>query len=149
TLVKNIVQSYLHSEEKIKLELNIKKIKLSIDNSIPAGLIINELVTNAIKHAFPENKRGTITLNLKYEDYVVYLEIRDNGAGFAEGINFKDSNSLGLQLVNTLIEQLEGTLDFETKKDKGTRILITFKCDYICNEDKNGKHTNRTVRKKT
>lgn len=127
TLVNNIMQSHSYSSEKIKVEVNVQKVMLSLDNSIPTGLIVNELVTNAIKHAFPENRTGTININLKYEKDTVFLELKDNGAGFAEGVHFKDNHSLGLQLVNTLIEQLGGELHFKTQKDKGTRILITFK----------------------
>lgn len=127
TLVNNIVQSYSYSAEKIKLELNIDKITLSLDSSIPAGLIINELITNAIKHAFPGSKQGVITFNLKCENNFVFLELKDNGVGFAPGIDFENSHSLGLQLVNTLIEQIEGELKFKSQKDVGTEVLVTFK----------------------
>jgi len=109
------------------MKLNVEKIMLSIDNSIPVGLIINELITNAIKHAFPYNKQGAISLSLKRANNEVFLELKDNGVGFADDVDFKNSHSLGLQLVNTLIEQLEGKLEFETGKEKGTRVLITFK----------------------
>lgn len=127
TLVNNIVQSYSASSEKIKLELNIDKVTLSLDSSIPAGLIINELITNAIKHAFPGSRQGTIIFNLRCENNFVFLELKDNGVGFASGIDFENSHSLGLQLVNTLIEQIEGELKFKSKKDIGTEVLITFK----------------------
>ncbi|PBQ32120.1 hypothetical protein CNR22_10165 [Sphingobacteriaceae bacterium] len=127
TLVNNIVQSYSASSEKIKLELNIEKVSLSLDSSIPAGLIINELITNAIKHAFPGEKQGIITFNLRCENNFVFLELKDNGVGFAPGIDFENSHSLGLQLVNTLIEQIEGKLKFKSKKDMGTEVLVTFK----------------------
>ena len=127
TLVNNIVQSYSASSEKIKLELNIEKITLSLDSSIPAGLIINELITNAIKHAFPGNKQGTIIFNLKSENNFVFLELKDNGVGFASGIDVENSHSLGLQLVNTLIEQIEGKLKFKSEKGVGTEVLVTFR----------------------
>ncbi|MBX3163386.1 MAG: PAS domain S-box protein [Bacteroidetes bacterium] len=127
TLVNNVVQSYSSSEEKIKVEINAEQIMLSLDNSIPAGLIVNELVTNAIKHAFSGSRTGTVSLNLKHENNRVFIELKDNGSGFADGIDFKNSNTLGLQLVNTLVEQLDGDIEFETRKDKGTRVLITFK----------------------
>ena len=127
TLVNNIVQSYSASSEKIKLELNIDKVTLSLDSSIPAGLIINELITNAIKHAFPGSKQGTIIFNLRCENNFVFLELKDNGVGFAPGIDFENSHSLGLQLVNTLIEQIEGQLKFKSKKDVGTEVLVTFR----------------------
>jgi PAS domain S-box-containing protein len=127
TLVNNIVQSYSASTEKIRLELNIEKITLSLDSSIPAGLIINELITNAIKHAFPGSKQGIITFNLRCKNNFVFLELKDNGVGFAPGIDFENSHSLGLQLVNTLIEQIEGELKFKSQKNIGTEVLVTFK----------------------
>lgn len=127
TLVNNIVQSYSYSSEKIKLDLNIEKITLSLDSSIPAGLIINELITNSIKHAFPGERQGLITFNLRCENNFVFLELKDNGVGFATGVDFENSHSLGLQLVNTLIEQIEGELKFKSQKGIGTEVLVTFK----------------------
>jgi PAS domain S-box-containing protein len=127
TLVNNIVQSYSYSSEKIKLELSVEKITLSLDSSIPTGLIINELITNAIKHAFPGARQGVITLNLRCENNFVFLELKDNGVGFAPGIDFVNSHSLGLQLVNTLIEQIEGELKFKSEKDIGTEVLVIFR----------------------
>jgi len=121
------VQSYSYSAEKIKVELDIENIALSLDSSIPAGLIINELITNAVKHAFPGLKKGIISFNLRCENNFVILELKDNGIGFAPGIDFENSHSLGLQLVNTLIEQIEGELKFKSEKDIGTEVLVTFK----------------------
>jgi two-component sensor histidine kinase len=85
------------------------------------------LFTNAIKHAFPNNKTGQIIINLTTENNIVILEIKDNGQGFPDAVDFKNSPSLGLQLVNTLIDQIDGELEFESEQDKGTKIVITFK----------------------
>jgi PAS domain S-box-containing protein len=127
TLTNNIIQSYSVSEEKVKLILNLEKINLNLDSSIPTGLIVNELITNAIKHAFPSTTKGYINVNLKSENNTVYLEVKDNGVGFDSNVDFRNSNSLGLQLVSTLIDQIEGDLKFKSEKDKGTEVLITFK----------------------
>jgi two-component sensor histidine kinase len=127
TLIKNIIQSYSHSADKIKMKFNIEPVILSLDSSIPAGLIINELVTNSIKHAFPGHKTGIITFNLSYKNNYVILELKDNGTGFAPGIDFANSHSLGLQLVNTLMEQLGAKLRFKSQKDKGTEVSVSFK----------------------
>jgi PAS domain S-box-containing protein len=127
TLSNNIIQSYSVSEEKVKLVLNLEKINLNLDNSIPTGLIVNELITNAIKHAFPSGTKGFINVNLKSENNTVYLEVKDNGVGFDSNVDFRNTNSLGLQLVSTLIDQIEGDLKFKSEKDKGTEVLITFK----------------------
>ncbi len=127
TLSGNIIQSYAVSEEKIKLILNLEKINLSLDNSIPAGLIVNELITNAIKHAFINSNNGHITINLKSENNTVYLEVKDNGSGFDPSIDFRNTNSLGLQLVNTLADQIGAELTFKSELKKGSQILIAFK----------------------
>jgi PAS domain S-box-containing protein len=127
TLSKNIIQSYVFSSEKIELLLNLEKISLNLDASIPAGLIVNELITNAIKHAFPGDRKGFICLNLKSENNIIYLEVKDNGDGIPEGLDFNNTNTLGLQLVNTLIDQLGAEIKFNSQKGKGTEVLIKFK----------------------
>ncbi len=95
TLINNIIQSYTYSADKIKMKFNIEPLTLSLDTSIPAGLIINELVTNSIKHAFPDQKTGIITFNLSCKNNLVILELKDNGVGFAPGVDFTNSHSLG------------------------------------------------------
>ena len=127
TLVNNIVQSYSYSTEKIQLDLDIRKMTLSLDVSIPAGLIINELITNAIKHAFPGSKKGRISFNLRCENNLVLLELKDDGVGFENDVDFFNSHSLGLQLVNTLAEQIEGEIKFKSELNKGTEIVVMFK----------------------
>ncbi len=127
TLSKNIIQSYVLSSEKVELILNLEKISLNLDVSIPAGLIINELITNAIKHAFPGTKKGKVCLNLKSENNNIYLEVTDNGVGIPPGVDYNNTNTLGLQLVNTLIDQLDGEINFKSEKEKGTEVLIKFK----------------------
>lgn len=127
TLISNIIHSYSYSREKIRVDLNLEEVILPLDTSIPAGLIINELVTNAIKHAFPGVRQGTISLTLKTQENFVFLALKDDGAGFGEGKSFQNSNSLGLQLVNTLIEQIDGKYEFHSQKDIGTEVQLTFK----------------------
>jgi len=126
TLTNNILQSYAASIQKVRLELDIQKIILNLDTSIPAGLIINELVTNSIKHAFTQSNEGIIYINLHTKDNVLFLEVSDNGKGFPKEIDFKNTNSLGLQLVNTLVEQLNGKLELSDNKDGGTSFYINF-----------------------
>lgn len=126
TLVNNILHSYTASIQKVKLELNLQKIILNLDTSIPAGLIINELVTNAIKHAFKDVNQGILLINLYTKDNILFLEVSDNGKGFPKEIDFKNTNSLGLQLVNTLIEQLNGTIELKENTNKGAGFYINF-----------------------
>jgi PAS domain S-box-containing protein len=126
TLTNNILQSYAASVQKVRLVTDIQKIILNLDTSIPAGLIINELVTNSIKHAFPGLNEGNILINLHTKDNTLFLEVSDTGKGFPKDIDFKNTNSLGLQLVNTLVEQLNGKLELSDNKYGGTSFFINF-----------------------
>lgn len=125
-LISNIVHSYSVSPEKIKLLINCNKVVLNLDVSIPLGLIINELVTNAIKHAFPSTSKGIISVDLKTENNLVTLTVQDNGIGIDTEFNPESSNSLGLQLVHTLIDQIDGKISFELLKPHGTIVNISF-----------------------
>jgi two-component sensor histidine kinase len=106
--------------------MDVQKVILNLDTSIPAGLIINELVTNSIKHAFSSENDGIILINLYTKNNVLFLEVSDNGKGFPKEVDFKNTNSLGLQLVNTLVEQLNGTIKLTENKYKGSSFFITF-----------------------
>lgn len=108
----------------IGLNLRVDEIYFAIDTALPCGLIVNELVTNSLKHAFTETKKGEITVSLTKEDgFKNILMIKDNGSG-AEPIDFENSTTLGMELVKTLTEQLEGTIKVNTQN--GTEICISF-----------------------
>lgn len=119
--------SYSHNlgPEKIKMNINVEDISLDINTAIPCGLIINELVTNSIKYAFPDGRSGTITIELHsdYEDEYVLI-VGDDGIGLPEDIDFKNTDSLGLQLVNSLSKQLEGYIELD--RTNGTQFKIIF-----------------------
>ncbi|MCK4695528.1 MAG: sensor histidine kinase, partial [Candidatus Cloacimonetes bacterium] len=105
--------------------INIKDIKLDINLAIPCGLIINELVSNSLKYAFPEGRKGELIISFTYENQTYILTVKDNGIGISEKNNLKEPQTLGLLLVNSLIAQLRGTLELE--KIQGTCFKITFK----------------------
>ncbi len=126
-LTNNIIHSYSVSPEKIRLLVNCERTILNLDVSIPLGLIINELVTNSIKHAFPSTSKGNIAINLKTENKYVFLTVEDNGLGLNSDFNPEQSGSLGLQLVYTLVEQIGGKINFESIKPHGTKVNISFK----------------------
>ncbi len=114
----------------IKMEINIRDIFINVELAVPCGLIINEIISNSLKYAFPENgteeKEGIIKINFnKNEEDEFDLTVSDNGIGMPEGINEKKKLSLGLQLVETLVNQLEGTL--EICSDNGAVFKIKFK----------------------
>ena len=127
-IVKGLYQTYLCNPDRIDLQIEAREVKLGIDQAIPCGLIINELVTNAIKHAFPQElkRRGRISIKLEEKtDNLVELIVDDNGIGMPDDMDITDGRSLGLKLVPLLVEnQLSGELKLDRKK--GTRFTITF-----------------------
>ena len=108
----------------IEIELQLEDVYLGIDDAIPCGLIINELVTNCFKHAFPGSRSGRIYIDLLSSDGKVVLIIEDDGAGLPPDPEIKKKRSMGLVLVDTLVKQLKGTMDIG--KDQGSRFRICF-----------------------
>lgn len=123
-LVSDIFYSYGIKREYIDFKLDIADLNISIDTSIPLGLIINELVTNSVKYAFPNNKKGSIRIIFKLEDHCYVLIIADDGVGITEDIELGKTETLGLQLVMSLVNQLGGTLKLD--RHKGTMYTIKF-----------------------
>ncbi len=105
--------------------IDVEDIEIGLDTAIPLGLIINELVTNSLKHAFPEGRKGKIEVSLKQADNKFILKISDNGVGMPGGIEFEKTNSLGLQLVDSLVKQLDGTLKMTGENGVEFRIFFT------------------------
>lgn len=125
-LVNNLFMTYSLDLKKFKFLLVFDDIDFDIDTSINLGIIINELVSNSIKHAFylERNSENIISIILKEDNNNIHITIFDNGVGIEDKKNFKDSDSLGLQLVHTLVNQLEGSLDI--KRNNGLVIEIHF-----------------------
>ncbi|MEA1935856.1 MAG: histidine kinase dimerization/phosphoacceptor domain -containing protein [Thermodesulfobacteriota bacterium] len=110
----------------VRLNINCSDVFLDINKAVPCGLIINELISNSLKHAFPEGKKGEITIDFHPDrDNRLTLVVSDTGTGFPEDINISDAKTLGLQLISALTDQLKGTLEIE--RDGGTAFKITFK----------------------
>ena len=126
-LTKHLFSVYGIDSNKINLKLNIKDVFLDINAAIPCGLIINELATNAIKHAFPNREKGEIKIDMHpIDSKKVELIIADDGVGMAKSVDFKSTESLGLHLVILLAEsQLQG--DVKLDRRKGTCFSIRFK----------------------
>lgn len=124
-LVSNLFYSYNIKESQIKPIIKIEDVNLNIETAIPCGLIINELISNCLKYAFPNQMKGEIIINLKSIEDKFELVISDNGIGLPENININKIKTLGLLLVNSLTEQIDGKISIY-KKD-GTQFKITFK----------------------
>ena len=125
-LAVNLFRSYGVDLQRIKLKVEVDDVLLGVDTAVPCGLIINELVSNSLKHAFPAGKKGEIRIGLHPDrDNKLILIVSDNGVGLPEGLDFQNSESLGLQLVNNLVNQLEGTIEFNSSC--GTEVKIKLK----------------------
>jgi PAS domain S-box-containing protein len=124
-LVDALFETYSIETKVIKTIFEVDEVLLDIDTAIHCGLIVNELVSNTFKHAFPDGRTGTITIGFHQSgpDYV--LSYADNGVGIPEGIDFDNTESLGLKLVSLLsTEQLDGTI--QLIRDQGTKYYIVF-----------------------
>lgn len=125
-LSKELFSMYSIEQNRIVLDLDVIHLPISIDAAIPCGLIINELISNSLKYAFPNNRKGRIWLDLKLlSDSTYHLEIGDNGVGLPKEYNLMTTKTLGLKLVMDLVKQLEGILT--TKTDEGLVYSIIFK----------------------
>ncbi len=149
-LTADLFSSYNVGNRNITLKLNLEQVYLGMNTAIPLGIIVNELVSNALKHAFPAEKDGEIDINFcrnetfaaKYgisdldrdcpdckgcpnnDNFRYILTVADNGRGIPEEIDFQNTDSLGLQLVNILVEQINGCI--ELKRSQGTEYIICF-----------------------
>ncbi|MFT4771082.1 MAG: PAS domain S-box-containing protein [Cryomorphaceae bacterium] len=124
SLANNLVHSYSLEVGLVKLTTEFDDMHLSLDQAIPCGLIANELISNSLKYAFDKGQHGELFISAKHKDSKVTLIISDNGKGLPEGFDYENSDSLGLQLVYTLKDQLDASIQVFTKK--GTKYLITF-----------------------
>ncbi len=121
-LINSLVDLYGVDAHKIEISLNVDQGSVEIDTAIPCSMIINELISNAIKHAFPEG-RGKISVDLSEKNSKLILTVRDDGIGLPEHIAIHDAPSVGLQLVDMLVRQIGGSIKVE--RNKGTVFIIT------------------------
>lgn len=113
-----------NANEKVKIECVMDSLNLDVDTAVPIGLIVNELLTNALKYAFPEGIHGKISISLKEENDNLLLKISDNGIGKTEGLKPKGTG-FGTQLIQLLTQQLHGTISKEYSN--GTAVFFSFK----------------------
>lgn len=127
SLLNNLTLTYGIDKRKIKFNFEIKSIFLDIGTAIPCGLIINELISNSLKYAFPDGREGEISISLDFDKESGYYEmiIQDNGIGLPKDFDFENSSTFGLELVHILTEQLHGKI--EIKNENGTFVKFIFK----------------------
>jgi two-component sensor histidine kinase len=135
-LANSLFQTYMVGNSDISLKLDLaENFFFDMDTAVPLGIIVNEIVSNSLKHAFIGRDIGEIRIKLhievngecKKEDFMsptYVLSISDNGIGIPENLDIENLDSLGLQLVTTLVDQLDGEL--ELKRDNGTEFIIRF-----------------------
>jgi len=124
-LTKRIIKFEGVPKSTIALDIQVDTIHIPYDLATPCGLIAYEIITNALKHAFPLEKRGSIQVFCKrLPDHQLLLRIRDNGIGIPKGIDIEESKTLGFQLIGALVRQIQGNLT--VSRQAGTDIEIIF-----------------------
>lgn len=123
-LIFSLVQAYKTDTGRVTFMHDVEDVTLRVDKAIPCGLIINELVSNALKHGFPGDRKGTVKVTMFQRGDTIELKVADTGVGLPPGMDFRKSASLGLELVTTLTEQLGGTLTAVT--DGGAVFTLVF-----------------------
>jgi len=124
-LATQLFSFYGTDSSRVKLDIGIERIMVDINTAIPVGLIINELVSNALKHAFPAGRGGTISISGRSDDDTLTLVVKDDGIGMPPDLDWKNPESLGLRLVTSLVEQLDGTIELD--RSSGTAFTIAMK----------------------
>ncbi|MPN23219.1 Blue-light-activated histidine kinase 2 [bioreactor metagenome] len=146
-LTEELFSSYRVGNDRINLRLELEQVYMETDTAVPLGIVVNELVSNSLKHAFLPGKEGEIRVNLSrmknYEkefknlgnsgiapscsngkNLQFILTVEDNGRGIPKSMDLQNNDSLGLQLVNIFVEQIGGSI--ELNRDKGTKFNIRF-----------------------
>ena len=129
SLVQDLSSSYYKEKRKIITRISVRNIMLNIETATPCGMIINELITNAMKHAFPGAIRPELCISFEKEDNTYTLTVKDNGIGLSDGFGSSPTNTLGLLLVRALTRQLRGTVQFHSDASvrQGTTVILSFK----------------------
>lgn len=126
-LVRYLCTTYTISQDRIQLLFAVKEVKIGVNKAIPLGLITNELVSNSLKYAFPDGRKGKIMIGLEQQGNKYILTVSDDGIGIPADIDLQDVESLGMQLVQSLSAQIHGKA--RLLREKGTTFLIEFNQD--------------------
>jgi len=117
---------YLKDRTRVRVETDLEEILLDINSAVPCGLLLNELISNALKHAFPEGRTGVVRIGMhRRPDGGVELSVADDGVGLSDAVDYHRAESMGLQIVNLLASQLDGTIAVD--RTAGTAIVLTFR----------------------
>jgi PAS domain S-box-containing protein len=122
-LASQLFSYYSTDSRRVKLVVDMGKAAIDINTAIPIGLIVNELISNALKYAFPGDREGTLVVSGGLEGQLLTISVKDDGIGMPPGYDWKNAKSLGLRLVNILADQIDGTVAMTG--DQGTTFIIT------------------------
>jgi two-component sensor histidine kinase len=122
SLTDNLLSVYADSRRELLINYSLDNIATDFDIAIPIGLIVNEVVTNSIKHAFIDKQKGVIDINLEKRDNQIILAIKDNGIGIPVNLDIENIKTLGLQLIKLLVDQLNGK--YRMIRENGTTVQI-------------------------
>jgi two-component sensor histidine kinase len=126
SLAVHLFHAFLVDPGQVALETDLEDVSLDINSAVPCGLIMNELISNALRHGFPNGRKGAIRIELKRgPDGTVILRVADDGIGFSKDVDFRKAEGFGLQIVNMLVGQLEAT--FELDRAGGTAFTVMFR----------------------
>ena len=132
-LTQNLIHSYSRVSANVELTCVLDDVQINLKQAIPCGLIVNELVSNALKYAFPEKRGGTIELRVEEKGQDIEIEVSDNGVGLPDDFDFETNESLGVYLVQALTDQLDGSLLVDNnqsenplEKESGASFLVRF-----------------------
>ncbi|MDD4810807.1 MAG: histidine kinase dimerization/phosphoacceptor domain -containing protein [Methanobacterium formicicum] len=128
TLSNDLFHSCITDFSRVKLNINVENLMVDINTTVPLGLIVNELVTNSMKHGLAGKAEGEINIGFHKKGDEFVLVVEDTGVGFPDDVDFRNTSTLGLQLVNNLTTQINGKI--ELNRDNGTKFTITFKEQY-------------------
>jgi two-component sensor histidine kinase len=130
-LVSYISNTFGNENTNVHFEKDIDPISLTVSQAIPCGLLLNELITNTYKHAFPEQNEGTIAISMHQKRNTAHLTVEDDGVGLPPDFDIEQSSSLGMTLISTLVQQLGGSLSIQSAPS--TRFQISF--DIVENQE--------------
>ncbi|MCB0667315.1 MAG: tetratricopeptide repeat protein [Saprospiraceae bacterium] len=130
-LSRSLLSSYSVAYSTIQLKTDVEPLILDVDTVIPLGLILNELITNALKYAFPSNAGGEIFISLKKRNHILELIVKDNGKGIPDNI-WGTKKTMGYRLIQSFVQKLKGT--YQISVDQGTRVSFQFQAFHLVDQ---------------
>ena len=126
SLTAHLFQFFKVDPGQVRLESDLEDVRLDINTAVPCGLLFNELISNALKHAFPGGRKGTVRIRLwREKDGGLKLRVADDGVGIPQALDFRRTESFGLQIVDLLIGQIEGKIELD--RTNGTDFTVAFR----------------------